>query len=54
MSYPKITNSRLLVTGGAGIIGSNLCEDLLKYDNEVVCPDIFSTGRMENIREVQE
>ncbi|MCX6307242.1 MAG: SDR family oxidoreductase [Bacteroidetes bacterium] len=50
--YPKITNTRVLVTGGAGFIGSNLCEDLLKYDNEVVCLDNFSTGRMENIMEL--
>ncbi|MDR3668323.1 MAG: SDR family oxidoreductase [Ignavibacteriaceae bacterium] len=47
----KIKNKRVLVTGGAGFIGSNLCEDLLKYGNEVVCLDNFSTGRVENIRE---
>jgi UDP-N-acetylglucosamine 4-epimerase len=40
------------VTGGAGFIGSNLCEDLLKYDNEVVCLDNFSTGRIENLRDM--
>ncbi len=40
------------MTGGAGFIGSNLCEDLLKYDNEVVCLDNFSTGRIENLREM--
>jgi UDP-N-acetylglucosamine 4-epimerase len=41
----------VLVTGGAGFPGSNLCEDLLKYDNEVVCLYNFPTGRMENICE---
>ena len=46
-----IENSRVLVTGGAGFIGSNLCEDLLRHGNEVVCLDNFSTGRIENIRE---
>lgn len=51
MSYTKITNSRVLVTGGAGFIGSNLCDNLLQYANEVICLDNFSTGRMENISE---
>ncbi len=49
MSYPTIKNCKILVTGGAGFIGSNLCENLLHYQNEVVCLDNFSTGRMENI-----
>ncbi len=49
MSYTKITNSRLLVTGGAGFIGSNLCEHLLQQSNEVICLDNFSTGRRENV-----
>ena len=34
--YQKIQNKKVLVTGGAGFIGSNLCEDLLKYKNQVV------------------
>lgn len=45
----KITKSRVLVTGGAGFIGSNLVEALLQQDNEVVCLDNFSTGKRENI-----
>lgn len=49
MSYPKIRNSKILVTGGAGFIGSNLCADLLNYNNRVVCLDNFSTGKKENI-----
>ncbi len=49
-SYPKIKNCRVLVTGGAGFIGSNLCEHLLQHTNEVVCLDNFSTGKHENIR----
>jgi UDP-N-acetylglucosamine 4-epimerase len=44
----------VLVTGGAGFIGSNLCGDLLKYDNEVVCLDNFPKGRMENIRKLMD
>lgn len=51
MSYQKIQNKKVLVTGGAGFIGSNLCEDLLKYNNEVVCLDNFSTGYKHNIIE---
>ncbi len=44
-----ITQSRVLVTGGAGFIGSNLVEALLAQDNHVVCLDNFSTGKRENI-----
>lgn len=49
MSYTKISHSKVLVTGGAGFIGSNLCEDLLRNNNEVVCLDNFSTGKEHNI-----
>lgn len=44
-----IQNKKILVTGGAGFIGSNLCEALLKLDNDVVCLDNFSTGKQSNI-----
>jgi UDP-glucuronate decarboxylase len=40
---------RVLVTGGAGFLGSHLCERLLAEDAEVVCLDNFFTGRRENV-----
>ena len=45
----NITNSKVLVTGGAGFIGSNLCEALLAQRNNVVCLDNFMTGHRKNI-----
>jgi len=39
----------ILVTGGAGFIGSNLCEAMLCADHNVVCLDNFATGKRENI-----
>ncbi len=45
----KLSKSNVLITGGAGFIGSNLVEALLKQDNRIVCLDNFSTGKRENI-----
>jgi len=50
----KRRNQRIaLVTGGAGFIGSNLCERLLSEGAHVVCLDNFQTGRTENLRALQ-
>lgn len=49
MNTRYVKNKTLLVTGGAGFIGSNLCETLLENNNRVVCLDNFSTGKQENI-----
>lgn len=45
----QLKNSRILITGGAGFIGSNLCDSFLEAGNEVVCLDNLSTGNKENI-----
>ncbi|WP_299017567.1 SDR family oxidoreductase [uncultured Polaribacter sp.] len=44
-----LSKKKILVTGGAGFIGSNLCEALLEKDNQVICLDNFSTGKRRNI-----
>jgi len=46
----NITKQKILVTGGAGFIGSNLCEYLLENNNQVICLDNFATGKRENIQ----
>lgn len=40
---------RILITGGAGFLGSQLCEKLLNEDHEVICLDNYFTGQKENI-----
>lgn len=45
---------RILVTGGAGFIGSNLIRKLLEQGNEVICIDNFVSGKKENIQELLE
>jgi UDP-glucuronate decarboxylase len=42
-------SKRVLVTGGAGFLGSHLCERLLELGNEVLCVDNFFTGRRGNV-----
>lgn len=52
MGYEKLRfpeNSLFLVTGGAGFIGSNLCESILKLGYRVRCLDDLSTGKQENV-----
>ncbi len=44
-----LMSQRILVTGGAGFLGSHLCERLLKAGHDVVCLDNFFTGRKNNI-----
>jgi UDP-N-acetylglucosamine/UDP-N-acetylgalactosamine 4-epimerase len=49
-----LRDRRVLVTGGAGFIGSNLVESLLLSGNFVVCLDNFSTGKRKNLKEFSE
>ncbi len=49
MATYKYDRKRILVTGGAGFLGSHLCEKLLKKDYNVICLDNYFTGQRENI-----
>jgi UDP-glucuronate decarboxylase len=49
MSTLHTTRKRVLVTGGAGFLGSHLCERLLATGHEVICVDNFYTGRKDNV-----
>ena len=46
----KHNRKRILVTGGAGFIGSHLCDRLLAEGHDVLCVDNFYTGTKDNIR----
>lgn len=49
MDNKVLKNKKILITGGAGFIGSNLCEYFLKNNNEVICLDNLSTGYRKNM-----
>ena len=49
MTEKKIDSKRIIVTGGAGFIGSNLCDRLINEGHEILCVDNFFSGRKENI-----
>ena len=48
-TFTQLKNKKVLVTGGAGFIGSNLCQALLNLDVKVTCLDNFATGHQHNI-----
>lgn len=45
-------SKKILITGGAGFIGSNLCKRLLEEGNEIFCLDNLSTGSKDNIKDL--
>lgn len=47
----EITKSSILITGGAGFIGSNLCDYFLSKGNKVICLDNFETGHRHNLND---
>lgn len=47
-------SKRILITGGAGFLGSHLCEKLLNEGNEVICADNLFTGRKQNIAHLRD
>jgi len=47
-------DKKILVTGGAGFIGSNLCDELINLGNKVICLDNFATGKRNNIEKLLE
>ena len=49
-----MTRKKILITGGAGFIGSHLCEKLLAMGHEVICADNFYTGAKENIYDLMD
>ncbi len=50
----SISSKRILVTGGAGFLGSHLCERLLDQGHEVLCVDNYYTGRRANIQHLMD
>jgi len=50
--YARKSKQRVVVTGGAGFLGSHLCELLVGEGHQVTCLDNFQTGRRENVSDL--
>jgi nucleoside-diphosphate-sugar epimerase len=50
----KLRDKKILITGGAGFIGSHICERLVNDGIDVTVFDNFSTGNMENLKAVKD
>lgn len=53
-TYSEIKQNRILVTGGAGFIGSHLCRELIRGGNQVICLDNFMTGKPDHVADLKE
>jgi len=53
VSKNLIKNSKFLVTGGAGFLGSHMCDLLLRHGASVVCADNLSNGKLDNIKHLK-
>ena len=54
LGYPGPHVATCLVTGGAGFLGSHLCDELLARGNRVICVDNFETGSLANIAHIRD
>jgi nucleoside-diphosphate-sugar epimerase len=46
----RLAGNKFLVTGGAGFIGSHICEEIVKQGKQVICFDNFVAGKQENLK----
>src|SRR3954469_22039544 len=52
-AIPSVSMATCLVTGGAGFLGSHLCDELLRRGHRVICVDNLETGSLSNIEHIR-